>query len=129
VGLWWALSPRRRREGPRQAAGEEAFGTALAIDIALKEMSLAPAFSTTAPTYLSTAFSSRASTCAASATPPRSTMSAATASALRRVRPLRKSFAPSRAKCTRDGGPDVPSGLCRRLDLDRAASGLNPFVG
>src|SRR6266545_1759773 len=75
--------------------------------IRLKETSMLPAWEATALACSSTARSSSASTSATSAAPPAAAMSAATVSSGCRVRPARKTLAPSRAN-VRATPPPIP---------------------
>jgi len=77
-------------------------------EIRLKEMSMRPASRATVSTYVLTACSSSASTLAVSATPPAERISPATSSSLARVRPARKTLAPSRAKVRATVAPIAP---------------------
>ena len=107
-------------------------GNALGIEIALKEMSIRPAFSTTASTYVSTACSSRASTCAASPTPPRPLMLAVTAFSLRKVTSTQKELRALASECACDRAANVPSGSvydCNLVLENHVSSPVNLSLG
>jgi hypothetical protein len=80
-----------------------------ASEMALKEMSMLPAFAATAAACSVTARSSVASTTAASAAPPAAAISSATAATGTSVRPTRNTAAPSRAKARATARPMSPA--------------------
>ena len=85
------------------------FPWADGCEIALKEMSMPPATAATASACSSTARASSASTTAVSAAPPAARMSPATSSSDDRVRPARKTLAPSPAKARATAPPMEPA--------------------
>src|SRR5262245_60347990 len=93
------------------------FGNAWAIEMALKEMSMAPAFAATAPTYLSTACSSRTSTCAASATPPAADDVGCNRFYLGKVASTQKELCTLASECARDSAANIPSGSVDQRNL------------
>jgi hypothetical protein len=77
--------------------------------MALKDTSMPPVSAATASAWASTARSSSASTRAVWTAPPEPAISAATASRVARVRPARKTLAPSRAKARATAAPTDPA--------------------
>jgi hypothetical protein len=78
-------------------------------DVRLNEMSTLPPRATTPAMCSSTAASSRTSSSVTSAVPPAPAMSAASASSGARVRPARKTRAPSRANVRATPAPSPPA--------------------
>ena len=78
-------------------------------EVRLNETSTLPAREATPRTCSSTACSSSASSTVASADPPAAAISAASASSGSRVRPARKTFAPSRANVWAMPAPSPPA--------------------
>jgi hypothetical protein len=76
---------------------------------ALKQTSMPPALAATSSAWASTARSSSASTSAVSTAAPAPASSAATSSRVARVRPARKTLAPSRAKAAATARPTDPA--------------------
>ena len=99
------------------------------IETALKETSMPPALRATLPACSSTARSSRASTSAASAAPPEAETSEATASTPARLRPARKTLAPSRTNARATAPPTAPPPRRSRRSCPQVTSSSLPFLG